>query len=224
MKTISRYIISFVVFLMPVICSAQDTIRYPINPMKGIRVGVDFSKFLLPLLFNYERSGFEASIDMYVRENMFAIVEAGWLNVSLARTDFLYKQYGTYGKIGIDYNLLKHKVPKSNDMVYAGVRYGYSKFNQQAERVIIPGYYWPPDLRGETIPLTYMNAHWLELLLGVKAEVLKNLYLGMSFRLKFRLIPPKDEFSTPYMIPGYGTGSEKSALSINYYLSYNIHF
>ena len=222
MKKISRYIISLALLLLPVICYAEDTIRYPVNEMKGVRVGVDFSKFVFPFLFNYERSGFEASVDVHVSKNMFAIVEAGWLHVNLARTDFLYKQFGTYGKIGIDYNLLKHKVPNINDMVYGGVRYGFSQFNHQAERITIPGYYWQPDLRRETIPLSSMNAHWLELLFGVKAEVLKNFYIGMSFRLKFRLIPPKDEFSIPYMIPGYGNGYEKSAISITYYLSYNI--
>ena len=167
--------------------------------------------------------GFEATADMHIKGNMFGVVEAGWLYANLERPDYHYKQYGVYGKLGIDYNLLKPKVPNSNDIVYGGVRYGFSNFNQQAEKITIPGYYWP-DAPGETIPLSNMSAHWIELLFGVKAEVLKNLYIGMSFRFKFRIISPKDEFSMPYIIPGYGNGFESTAIGITYNVSYNIHF
>jgi len=222
---ISRYIISLaVLLLLPVLCNAQDTIRYPVNPMKGIRVGVDFSKFLFPFIYDWERLGFEANADMHIKKNMFGVVEAGWLRVNLDRPEYLYKQYGVYGKFGIDYNLLKHKIPNCNDILYGGLRYGFSNFNQQAERVTIPAYYWQPDATGQTIPMTSMNAHWLEFLLGVKAEILNNFYIGMSFRLKFLVIKPKDEFSTPYQIPGYGNGNANSAIGLNYNLSYNIHF
>jgi hypothetical protein len=69
-----------------------------------------------------------------------------------------------------------------------------------------------------------MHAHWLELLFGVKAEVLRNLYAGLTFRFKFRIISPKDDYSTPYQIPGYGNGNSGFSLGINYYVSYNIHF
>ena len=224
MKRISKFIISLVLLLLPVVCNAQDTIRYSINEMKGIRIGVDFSKFLFPLIYNGERWGFEAAADMYIKKNLFGVVEAGWLYVNLNRPDYLYKQYGAYGKLGVDYNLFKPKVPNTNDIFYGGVRYGFSTFNQQAERIRIPAYYWKPDVEGQTIPQTYMSAHWLEFLLGVKAEVLKNFYVGLSFRLKFLVFKPKDEFSTPYMIPGYGNGNASSAIGINYNLSYNIHF
>ena len=230
MMRISRYIISFVVLLSvlrmqytPAMCNEQDTTRIYINPMKGIRIGVDFSKFLYPFIYNWERTGFEATADMHIKKNLFGAVEAGWLYINLNRTDYLYKQYGFYGKFGIDYNLLKQKVPGSNDILYGGVRYGFSTFNQQAEQITITSHYWQ-DATGQTIPLTFMTSHWLEFLLGVKAEVLKNFYVGMSFRLKFRVIKPKDDFSTPYMIPGYGNGNASTAIGINYCLSYNLHF
>jgi hypothetical protein len=108
-------------------------------------------------------------------------------------------------------------------MVYAGVRYGFSVFNQQAENVTVPGYFWT-DGTNLAIPKNTMSAHWLEMLLGVKAEVLNNLYIGLTFRFKFRIVSPKDKYSTPYQIPGYGNGNEGYALGLNYYVSYNIHF
>ena len=208
--------------LSTVWCSAQDTIRYPINEMKGIRIGIDVSKFLLPFIYHHERMGFEATADKHIKGNFFATVETGWLNVDLNHEDFYYRQNGMYGKLGTDYNLLKSRRPYSNDIVYAGVRYGLSVFNHQASRVFIPGHFW--DNAVGAIPKNTMQAQWIELLLGVKAEVLKNLYTGMTFRIKFIVVSPKDEYSTPYMIPGFGNGNSGFALGINYYVSYNFHF
>jgi hypothetical protein len=221
MQKISGLIISLAL-LSSFCCNAQDTIRYPINEMKGIRIGVDISKFLLPVIYKGERAGFEATADMHIKGNFFATAESGWLYVNLNWEDFHYRQNGVYGKLGVDYNLLKSRRPYSNDIVYAGGRYGFSVFNHQADRVTVPGHFWD-DATG-TIPKNTMNAHWLELLFGVKAEVLKNLYAGMTFRLKFIIVSPKDDYSTPYMIPGFGNGESGFALGINYYVSYNFHF
>ena len=208
---------------MPVWCNAQDTIRYSINAMKGIRIGVDFSKLLLPVIYKGERMGFEATADRHIKGNMFASTEAGWLNVNLNREDYHYRQNGVYGKLGVDYNLLKSRRPYSNDIVYAGARYALSVFSHQADHVTVPGHYWP-DATDGNIPKNTMHAHWVELLFGVKAEVLKNLYTGMTFRFKFLIVSPKDSYSTPYQIPGYGNGDSGFALGINYYVSYNFHF
>ena len=222
MQRISRYIISLAL-LLPLLCNAQDTVRYPINEMKGIRIGVDFSKFLLPIIYKGERTGFEGIADMHIKGNLFAAAEAGWLSVNLDRAEYHYRQNGIYGRLGIDYNMLKSKVPNSNDIVYVGMRYGFSRFNQQAENVTVPGYYWT-GVQDQVIPKSSMNAQWIEFLLGVKAEVLKNFYVGINLRLKFTAVSPKNRFSTPYMIPGYGSGSANYAIGINYCMSYNIHF
>jgi len=209
--------------LLPVWCNAQDSTRYPINEMKGIRIGVDVSKPVLYLMYNRERMGFEATADVHIKGNIFATAEAGWLSVNLDKPDFHYRENGLYGKLGVDYNQLKSRRPYNNDIVYTGVRYGFSTFIQQGEGIHIPGHYWP-DATNQLIPKNTLNAHWVELLLGVKAEVLRNLYLGMTFRFKFMLVAPKDKYCTPYQIPGYGSGYERYALGINYYLSYNFHF
>lgn len=222
MRKISGFIISFLL-LLPLLCKGQDTIRYPINAMKGIRLGVDISKPFLPLIYHNERIGFEAAADRHVKGNFFAVAEAGWLRVNLDRDAYHYKSNGVYAKIGTDYNLLKSRRPFSNDLVYAGFRYGFSLFNEEADNITIPGYYWP-DVPGQSIPRHTMTAHWIEMLLGVKAEVLKNFYVGLTFRFKFKIVSPGDDYSTPYVIPGYGNADSGYALGINYYLSYNIHF
>ena len=223
MRKISGFIISLA-FLLPALCSGQDTTRYPINAMKGIRIGVDLSKLALPIMYKGDRMGFEVSADVFVKGNFFAVAEAGWLNINMDKdAAFHYYSNGIYTKLGVDYNLLKSRRPYSNDIFYAGFRYGFSVFSHKADNVTIPGYYWP-DATGQVIPKNTMQAHWIEFILGVKAEVLKNFYLGLTFRGKFKIVSPKDKYSTPYQIPGYGKGSSGFAVGLNYYVSYNIPF
>ena len=206
-------------------CNGQDTVRYPVKPMKGIRVGIDVSKPFLPLMYGNERMGFEAAADVYVAKNLFAAAEAGWMRIDLDKGDtaYHYRSNGMYAKAGVDYNMLKARHPYSNDMVYVGFRYGMSVFNREIDNITIPGYYWP-DLPGQSIPKATLNAHWIELLMGVRAEVLRNFYVGLTFRIKFKVVSPNDEQSTPYFIPGYGKGNEGYSLGLNYFASYNIKF
>ena len=125
MQRISRFIISMLL-LLPMFCNAQDTTRYPINAMEGIRIGIDVSKLLLPLIYKGERVGFEATVDMHIKDNFFATVEAGFLNVNLNRKpDYHYRENGLYGKIGADYNLLKF-TQKSATRKY-GIKYRHNK-------------------------------------------------------------------------------------------------
>ncbi|MDR3095092.1 MAG: DUF6048 family protein [Bacteroidales bacterium] len=221
MQKISGFIIS-ALLLLPLWCSAQDTTRYPINDMKGVRVGIDLSKLALPLIYS-DRTGFEASVDAHIKKNFFAVAEAGWLRVDLKNdTAYHYKANGFYGKLGIDYNLLKSRRPYSNDLLYAGFRYGMSGFWHKADGITIPKQYWPA-VHEQHIDQTRLTAHWIEFVMGVKAEVLKNFYLGVSFRGKFLIVKPKDS-SKPYQIPGYGKGTSSFVIGMNYCVSYNIHF
>ena len=222
MQRISGYIISlFLCF--SAICSAQDTIRYPINEMKGVRIGVDLSTIPFMFIEKFERVGMGATADVHIKGNFFGVAEAGWLRVSLDKPDFHYRSDGFYARVGTDYNLLKPRRPFTNDIVYGGVRYCFSTLSHQADRVNVPGYFWG-DGSGLSMPKNTMNVHWMELLLGVKAEVITNLYISLNFRLKFLIVSPKEEYSTPHNIPGYGNGSSNFVVGINYFLSYNIHF
>lgn len=202
---------------------AQDTIRYPINPMKGVRIGIDVAKLALPLMYSGDRYGFEATVDVHIKKNFFATVEGGWLEANINKEEYRYHSSGYYGKLGADYNVLKSRVPNSNDIFYVGARYAFSMFSFECDDVTIPGYYWP-DATGQSIPKTDLSAQWLELLMGVKAEVLKNFYIGLTLRGKFLLATPKDDYSAAYQIPGYGDGTKRFVGGLNYYISYNIKF
>jgi len=223
MQKISGYITN-VLLIISALCNAQDTIRFPINEMKGVRLGIDVSTVPFMIATNLERIGFGLSADMHIKGNFFGVAETGWMKVNLEKSNYRYDTEGYYGRLGIDYNLLKPRRPNSNDIFYAGLRYCYATFNHKAQNITVPGYFWRPDATELSMPITALDAQWLELLLGVKTELLKNFYISLTFRLKFLLITPKDNFSTPYLIPGFGNGDSNTVVGINYFLSYNIFF
>lgn len=71
-----------------------------------------------------------------------------------------------------------------------------------------------------------LNSSWLEFVVGIKAELFKNLYLGASARLGFLIAPlskPPENFSNLF-IPGFNKVTDGSNFGVgyNYSLSYLI--
>jgi hypothetical protein len=60
------------------------------------------------------------------------------------------------------------------------------------------------------------------LVLGLKAEVASNLFLGWSIRYRILLNPDMDQNVTPQLIPGYGTGANNRGFGLSYSIYYKI--
>ena len=64
---------------------------------------------------------------------------------------------------------------------------------------------------------------WLEAVMGLRANVYKDFYLGLNVRYRTRLNMSKNEYSEPYYIPGYGLGKSTS-IGITYSIIYKLPF
>lgn len=95
------------------------------------------------------------------------------------------------------------------NMIFAGARYGFGTFNQTLNSYSIynQNHYWQedqssgrnPDLLKEYSGLT---AHWLEVVVGLKAELFNNLYLGASLRLNYLVTDSSSDAFPALWIPG----------------------
>ena len=86
--------------------------------------------------------------------------------------------------------------------------------------MVIPGGYW-----GDYLPQSYENSlkgQWVEIVGGMKAEVVPNLFLGWSLRFKFLLNPEMDPVMVPELVPGYGNGFEERVFGFSYSVFYKI--
>jgi hypothetical protein len=218
MKNISGFISSTLLVLFflvrPAGLSAQDTLR-----TYGPRFGLDLARFLY-ILADPSEVGAEFSVDFEAFRNIYPVLEAGYNTISEDRDPFDYSASGTYARAGLDYNILRNKDRSQHHTITFGFRYGMSVFNHRIENIQISSSYW-----GIYRPGPYENdltGHWAELVGGMKTEVVPNLYLGWSVRIKFLLNPDMDPLMVPELIPGYGTGGESRLLGFSYSILYMI--
>jgi len=215
MRSTSGYIFRLVLpFLVLIPLSGQDTLR-----TYGPRIGLDVVRFAY-IFSEPSEIGAEVSVDFELLNNLFPVFEAGYSTTSDKNDLFNYTSRGTYGRAGIDYNLLPMHDRSVHHMIFIGLRYGVSSFRHSAEQFTIPSNYWG-DLHVESYENRLLG-HWFELVGGVKAEVAPNLFLGWSVRYQSLLNPLMDEVFTPRLIPGYGNGASDSGFGFSYSIFYKI--
>lgn len=223
-KHILTFTISFLLF--GYFAFAQnDTIKkdtVTIKKIYGLRLGLDLSNPIRSLL-NKNRTAIEITADFRVKPNLFIATEIGYLNQFTDEVKYDFKTKGQYVKLGVNYNFYKNWLDMDNE-VYVGFRYGYSTFSQSVSNIIINTENSLPPLEiPETVNYTNLNAGWLEFIVGIKAEVYKNIYLGFQLSGN-KLISQKkpDRFKNLY-IPGFNrVYINNTGFGFNYTISYRI--
>lgn len=184
----------------------------------GLRIGVDLSRIVTAIYYPY-RKEITVVADARLKSNLYAAAELGYTNTPYSDSSYTYKGSGAFVTLGVDYNFLKKQYPSEKNMFYAGIRYGFSHLTYEVPTYTISDRYWGDNLHG-SVPKTSVNAHWVELVLGLKAEVLKNFFLGWSLRERILISGVKTDEITPLVIPGYGSGAKKSVFDMQYTVSY----
>ncbi|MEZ2443873.1 DUF6048 family protein [Chitinophaga sp. RCC_12] len=188
----------------------------------AVRIGVDLSRIVSAIYYPY-RKEVTAVADARINSNLYAAFEAGYANTPYSDTNYTYKGNGMFVTLGVDYNFLKRQYVSEKNMFYVGFRYGFSHFNYSVPTYSIKNTYWGDNLTG-SVPKTAVNAHWVELLVGLKVEVLKNFFMGWNIRERILVNNVKTDNMTPLVIPGFGNGSKRSVFDVQYTISYAIPF
>jgi hypothetical protein len=188
----------------------------------GIRIGVDLSRIVSAIYYPY-RKEITVVADARINSSTYLAFEAGYTNTPYSDTNYTYKGNGMFATIGLDYNFLKRQYPSEKNMFYGGFRYGFSHFNYAVPSYNVKSAYWGDHLTG-SIPKTNVNAHWIELVIGLKAEIFKNFFMGWNIRERILINNVKTDEITPLTIPGFGNGGKRSVLDFQYTVSYVIPF
>ena len=189
--------------------------------MDGLRVGMDVSRSLQHLWNAGNRYGTELSFDIELVPNFYPIVETGWEKQRLDHDYLDYSSSGSYTKIGFDYNLLVAEGRKDMDIVFVGLRYGFTIASQQVKSYTVSNYWG--DIHNR-FPKQNYSAQWAEGVLGIKGEVLPNFFLGWSIRGKLRLGQKNFDLPHVYFDPGYGKAEKKFNFDFSYSVFYNLPF
>ena len=166
-------------------------------------------------------TGYTVSLDYEKDLRYYPVMELGMLNIQKDQEKMDYSTEGYFGKIGVNYNFLDSKGVWDYNILFAGLRLGFANYQHKAENIVIENNYFGNYQIGD-ISNQNLKALWTEAVVGLRVEVINNVFLGWSLRGKLRLISDKDKQLTPYFIPGYGSGEDNSTIRIQYYISYKL--
>ncbi|WP_242084731.1 DUF6048 family protein [Aestuariivivens sediminis] len=203
--------------------AVSDSTTYKLK--YGLRVGGDLGKLLRSFLDD-DYSGFELVADYRLKNKLYIAGELG-IEEKNTITDYMdITTNGSYLKGGIDYNLYQNWLDMDN-MIFSGFRIGASSFSHTRNRfqVYSTDQYWAPQYTStESEKFSNLTALWIELIIGIKAELLNNLYLGLNFQLKGLISETEPVGFENLYIPGFNKTYDSSGIGVGYAytLSYRI--
>jgi hypothetical protein len=208
-------------------CLAQKTkkiIQKDNTPLfNGLTIQGDVASVASSLLSNGETYSYEAAAQVDLKHKFYPIFELGYAGANKTSNDNVnFKTNGLFGRVGVDLNLLspkKDEKPTSN-LFLAGIRFGMSNFPYSITNVLISDNYW-----GGTESTNFDNKNatklWYEIVVGVRVEVFKNIFMGWSVRSKNMLSQDVAGEVSPWYVPGFGTNTG-SNWGFNYTIGYKI--
>ncbi len=234
-KHISTLRISLCLLLMSVSVLAQDkevvqeTLEQTtkdsvkITNRYGLRLGGDISKLARTALEDGYK-GFEVMGDYRLTKRLYIAGELG-TEEKTTITEFLNSTAnGSYFKAGIDYNTYENWFGMEN-AIYTGVRVGASTFKQTLNSFTVynTNQYFGEQFSSAT-PQEFsgLTALWTELIIGIKVEVLPNLYLGLNAQLKVLISDDAPNNFENVYIPGYNKTYDSGRFGVGY--GYNISY
>ena len=217
-KHIFLLLISFAVLSPSAIFSqaeqSVDSLKY--KEKYGLRLGVDLSKPLRALI-DEEYQGIEIKGDYRLYKNYYLAGEIGNEKNTISEANVTAQAKGSYIKLGANYNFYENWKGMEN-LIFAGLRYGFATFSSELQEYSIytKDNYFDPDIRTEAQEFNNLNASWIELQLGIKVEVLNNLFLGTHLQLKRRISHTQPGNFDNLFIPGFNRTYDDSTWGTGY--------
>ncbi|MEN8879019.1 MAG: DUF6048 family protein, partial [Polaribacter sp.] len=170
-------------------------------------------------------SGLEIVADYRISKRFFIATELGFEEQTSNEYYSNSSSKGNYIRLGFNYNAYENWLDMNNE-IFVGYRYGFSMFEQtlnsftpNVSNTYFPGNTTSPNTTAD------LNAHWSELMVGLKVETLKNIFVGFSVSYKVLMSAKEpDNFKTLFA-PGFNRIFEsRTGFGFNYTISYTIPF
>ena len=228
----SKYIISYFLLFLGFVATAQEKQNKNkivtadstiIKEKYGLRLGADLGR-LAGSFLNDNYQGFELLGDYRVSQKYYLAGEIGNEKKTIEDDQINFTANGSYIKLGFDYNAYDNWLQMQNS-VHIGLRYGFSTFSQTVNNydILNRNRLFQEDTFVENeIEHNGLNAHWLEAVAGIKAELAANIFIGFSLRLSRLVSNKQDDNFTNLWIPGFNKVTDGSSFGVgfNYSISY----
>lgn len=168
---------------------------------RGVQVKTDLVGLIQTAVSAYGQ--YEVGVRVNLKDKYFPVAEIGYGKADETNdvSRISYKTSAPYGKIGIDFNILRNK----HDIYrfYAGLRYAYTSFKFDVSHAPLTDPVW-----GGESPFTAHDVkasyHWAEIGAGIDAKIWGPLRLGWSIRYKRRIAHDDGTVGNVWYVPGFG--------------------
>lgn len=168
---------------------------------RGLAVSIDMFGLGQMVLGDYGQ--YEAALRINLKDKYFPVLELGLGKADATDdgTNLHYKTSAPYGRLGLDWNLMKNK----HDIyrLYGGVRYGFTSYKYDLDGPDITDPIW-----GTTAPYgakgVKCSYHWMEVLFGIDAKIWGPIRMGWSARYKRRIAHNDGDLGKTWYVPGFG--------------------
>ena len=176
-------------------------------------------------LIDEDKKGLEIVADYRITKIIYIAAELGYNDVTTFEDYYNFTTSGSYIKAGADVNVYKNWIGMEN-IILVGLRYGFSVFDQTLNQAVINADpFLPEETLQESINYDGLSASWASIVLGIKVEVLHNLFMGFSFSGNTLISSKEPENFKNLFIPGFNrVYVNNNGFSFNYTISYLIPF
>lgn len=168
---------------------------------RGVQVKTDLVGLVQRAVSSYGQ--YEVGVRVNLKDKYFPVIELGYgeANNTNDVTDITYKTSAPYGKIGLDFNILKNK----HDIYrfYVGLRYAYTSFKFDVDHAPLTDPVWGGETPFEAHDIK-ASCHWAEVTAGLDAKIYGPLHLGWSVRYKRRIAHDDGTVGNAWYVPGFG--------------------
>lgn len=184
----------------------------------GLFLSADVFGYIYPIFVKDAYYSAEVSATININDRFLPTAEVGIGHADMVSQlyDIGYKTRAPYYRIGMDYNMQYES--DNPGYIYLGARIGYTSFEYNVDAPPLVDPIW-----GNKVPMQLTDmpfrAVWAEAVGGVRAEIVKNCFMGWSLRYKYLLYQGPISNGGPWYIPGFGTG-KKGVLGATYSISY----
>ncbi|MGY8946710.1 MAG: DUF6048 family protein [Flavobacteriales bacterium] len=220
-----KYFISILLIISSLKAISQegkslDTI--PIKTTYGIKFGIDLSK-QIRMLTEPDYKGLVFTGDYRILDKLFLVTEFGNEEKRVINEVLDFNTDGSFLKLGVNYNVYSNQKGLNNE-IYVGFRYGLGKFSHKLNSYTIYNLdqYWNQNFVNNSSDFTNLNASWLEFVLGFKAEIINNIFIGLDLRLNRLISQDKPTNFSNLYIPGFNKVLEENNFGVG--ISYSVYY
>ena len=168
-----------------------------------------------------DKQGAQAFVSYQFKQKWVAIAELGYEKNKFNENSWKVDINGIYGKIGANWFINQEPANPLNGF-YVGGRLAYASYNQKIDSYPIRDIYSNTIIGEGSKPKTTVSSYWVEVVIGGRVQLIKNLYSDFSIHPAVYLGGKKQDDIDAMVVPGYGRNNGPFNLPIFWGFSYKL--